>query len=44
VEEARDAAESSPLPQPAEALAEVWAGIATPPPWTRREPVDPFQA
>jgi len=44
VDEARAAAEASPLPEPALALAEVWAGIATREPWTRRSPADPHEA
>ncbi|MGH7507332.1 MAG: thiamine pyrophosphate-dependent dehydrogenase E1 component subunit alpha, partial [Longimicrobiales bacterium] len=44
VDEARVAAEASPLPEPAKALTGVWGGIATRPPWTRRDPVDPHEA
>jgi pyruvate dehydrogenase E1 component alpha subunit/2-oxoisovalerate dehydrogenase E1 component alpha subunit len=41
VDEARAAAEASPLPEAEAALAEVWGGIPTPRPWTRLSPVDP---
>jgi pyruvate dehydrogenase E1 component alpha subunit/2-oxoisovalerate dehydrogenase E1 component alpha subunit len=41
VDEARAAAQASPLPEPELALAEVWGGVPTPTPWTRRSPADP---
>lgn len=34
-------AEASPLPEPAEALTNVYAGEIASPPWTRRDPPDP---
>ena len=43
VDEARAAAEASPLPSPELALAEVWGGIPTKQPWTRRTPADPHE-
>ena len=44
VDVARDEAEASPLPPAHEALAEVWAGIETRPPWTRTTPPNPVMA
>ena len=44
VEEAREAAEASPLPQPEEALAEVYGDRATRAPWTRLPQPDPAKA
>jgi pyruvate dehydrogenase E1 component alpha subunit/2-oxoisovalerate dehydrogenase E1 component alpha subunit len=44
VDEAREAAESSPLPAAEQALAEVYAGSATRAPWTRARDPHPRQA
>jgi TPP-dependent pyruvate/acetoin dehydrogenase alpha subunit len=44
VEAARELAEASPLPEPEAALAEVCAGTAPPPPWTRLPVPDPRHA
>ena len=44
VDRARDAAESSPMPEPDSALDGVYAGARVRVPWTRREPLDPHEA
>jgi TPP-dependent pyruvate/acetoin dehydrogenase alpha subunit len=44
VDAAREAAEASPLPEPEEALAEVYGDVTTRAPWTRLENPDPHEA
>jgi TPP-dependent pyruvate/acetoin dehydrogenase alpha subunit len=44
VDAAREEAEASPMPEPEEALAEVYGDVATRAPWTRRENPDPREA
>ena len=44
VDAAREAAEASPLPQPEQAIAEVYGDVATRRPWTRLTPPDPHEA
>jgi TPP-dependent pyruvate/acetoin dehydrogenase alpha subunit len=44
VDAAREEAEASPMPEPEEALAEVYGDVATRAPWTRRENPDPHEA
>lgn len=44
VDEAREAAEASPLPQAEEALAEVYGGSVARRPWTRLDTPDPHHA
>jgi TPP-dependent pyruvate/acetoin dehydrogenase alpha subunit len=44
VDEAREAAEASPLPEPEEALADVYGDARPPAPWTRLDVPDPHGA
>jgi TPP-dependent pyruvate/acetoin dehydrogenase alpha subunit len=44
VDEAREAAEASPMPEPEEALADVYGDVTTRRPWTRFRNPDPHEA
>ena len=44
IDEAREAAEASPMPQAEEALAEVYGGVPARRPWTRLPEPDPREA